>query len=150
MQYFYVIPSVRHTFCYHCSNAEIYSKLQAVSAYCLFMLIMITYLMTRIVVCKMWTFRKKFMNKNILLPGLILFVIAIFCDRILFPKLFPNVVHSRYFSLQGHDKQLDSLFLARNRNCALKAISYWKSRERPTNFESHNLNIVDKSVVDFS
>ena len=106
---------------------------------------MITYFITRIVVYKMWTYRKKVRNKKIVISGLIVFAIAIFCDRILFPKVFHNVVHSRYFSLQGDDKQLDSLFLTRNRNCALKAISYWKSRERPTNFESRNLNNIEDS-----
>ena len=68
--------------------------------------------------------------KLISLTGLI----VIICDLYIFPFLFSNIVHSRYFSLRCTSKnesscqELDNLFSKRHRNCVKKANRYWKEQ----------------------
>lgn len=58
-------------------------------------------------------------------------VSVLFCDWYLFPILFSNVVHSRYFSMQCKDKndstcnELNDLFATRKRSCDKIAKEYW-------------------------
>ena len=66
----------------------------------------------------------------------------IVCDWYLFPNLFSNVVHSRYFSLRCKSpnesacKELDQLFFTRNENCNKKANKYWMTQPTKTNTKS--------------
>ena len=61
---------------------------------------------------------------------------VLFCDWYLFPFLFSNVVHSRYFSLQCNNpndstcNELNELFATRKKSCDKKAKEYWMSQPR--------------------
>ena len=74
--------------------------------------------------------------KNVIKASILSFVIGIICDVYLFPTLFSNVVHSRYFSLRCKEqndascKEIDALFLTRNKNCEDRASSYWMNQPR--------------------
>ena len=74
--------------------------------------------------------------KNVIKASILSFVIGIICDVYLFPTLFSNVVHSRYFSLRCKEqndascKEIDALFLTRNKNCGDRASTYWMNQPR--------------------
>ena len=74
--------------------------------------------------------------KNVIKASILSFVIGIICDVYLFPTLFSNVVHSRYFSLRCKEqndascKEIDALFLTRNKNCEDRASTYWMNQPR--------------------
>ena len=68
--------------------------------------------------------------KLIFLTGFLILI----CDLYIFPLLFSNIVHSRYFSLRCTSKnesscqELDNLFSKRHSNCVKKANRYWKEQ----------------------
>ena len=74
--------------------------------------------------------------KNVIKASILSFVIGIICDVYLFPTLFSNVVHSRYFSLRCKEqndascKEIDALFLTRSKNCEDRASTYWMNQPR--------------------
>ena len=78
------------------------------------------------------------------LANLAYFVIfsVLFCDWCLFPFLFSNVVHSRYFWLQCNNpsdstcKKLNELFATRKMNCDKKANEYWTNQPRKLSSKS--------------
>ena len=80
--------------------------------------------------------------KNVIKATVLSFIIGIICDFYLFPFLFSNVVHSRYFSLRCKEendvacKEIDALFLTRNNNCEDKASAYWKTQLRKQSTKS--------------
>ena len=61
---------------------------------------------------------------------------TIFCDWFLFPMLFSNIVHSRYFSLQCNNSsdssciEVNKIFWSRNINCKVKANEYWMNQKK--------------------
>ena len=84
--------------------------------------------------------RWKFRSLSILTYCVIFSVL--FCDWYLFPFLFSNVVHSRYFSLQCKNandsscNELNQLFVTRKTNCDRKANEYWMSQPRKLSTKS--------------
>ena len=73
---------------------------------------------------------------------LFLILLILLCDWYIFPLLFSNIVHSRYFSLRcGNENEpscneLDKLFLNRYTNCKEKANRYWINQPRKLNTKS--------------
>ena len=69
-------------------------------------------------------------------------LLILLCDWYIFPLLFSNIVHSRYFSLRcGNENEpscneLDKLFLNRYTNCKEKANRYWMNQPRKLNTKS--------------
>ena len=82
--------------------------------------------------CNMRFSRRRFESivKLICLTGFIIII----CDLYIFPLLFSNIVHSRYFSLRCTSKnesscqELDNLFSKRHSNCVKKANRYWNAQ----------------------
>ena len=71
----------------------------------------------------------------------------IFCDWYVFPFLFSNVVHSRYFSCKDKNNptcnELNELFVTRKINCDKKANKYWINQpkmldNRISNYPEYN------------
>jgi hypothetical protein len=73
---------------------------------------------------------------------LFLILPILFCDWYIFPLLFSNIVHSRYFSLHCGNKnestcnELNKLFLNRYTNCKEKGNRYWMNQPRKLNTKS--------------
>ena len=82
--------------------------------------------------------------KNVIKAIIFSFVVVILCDFCLFPILFHNVVHSRYFSFPCKNendtscKAIDALFQTRNKNCETKSNKYWMAQSRKLSTKSSN------------
>ena len=76
-------------------------------------------------------------SRNLFICRIIfVFVLVVsFCDIILFPYLFADIIHSRYFSYPCNDEiaksciDLEDIFLRRRNSCDVKAKAYWTSME---------------------
>ena len=81
-------------------------------------------------------------TEKVLRFTLFLILLILLCDWYIFPLLFSNIVHSRYFSLRcGNENEpscneLDKLFLNRYTNCKEKAKRYWINQPRKLNTKS--------------
>ena len=79
---------------------------------------------------------------NVIKATVVLIILVLFCDFLIFPILFQNVVHSRYFSLQCKNendkscKEINTLIQTRNKYCEIKATNYWKNQARKPIIES--------------
>ena len=73
---------------------------------------------------------------NVIKATVVLIILVLFCDFLIFPILFQNIIHSRYFSLKCKSdndsacKDINVLIQTRNKNCEKKASNYWMSQAR--------------------